>query len=105
MREGWKCPACSRINSPDLDWCPCSGGSAGVTAPATPIYPGTSGGTTTIMQPLTSTTWQGGGGGGGAPGVTVTYHVTGSVVTEQELARQIRKSAMARDLRNTGRAA
>jgi hypothetical protein len=39
------------------------------------------------------------------PGVTVTYHVAGSVVTDQQLARQIRKSAMARDLRNAGRAA
>ena len=99
MREGWKCPACQRINSPDLDSCPCSGGSAGVMAPATPVYPGTSGGTWTT----------GGGGGGGAggttPGITVTYHVAGSVVTEQELARQIRKSALARTLRNTGRAA
>jgi len=100
MREGWRCPACSRINSPDLDWCPCSGGSAGVMAPATPVYPGTSGGTTTFTSG-----GAGGSGGGGVPGITVTYHVAGSVVTEQELARQIRKSALARTLRNTGRAA
>ena len=62
--------------------------------PTTTIWPGpgTSGGTTTFTPPA-------------MPGVTVTYHVAGSVVADQQLARQIRKSAMARDLRNAGRAA
>ena len=71
MREGWKCPACHRINSPDLDACPCSGGSTGVLARATPIYPGTSGGTMTIT-PGGSLSIVTGTGGTAWQGVTFT---------------------------------
>ena len=37
MREGWKCPACQRINSPDHNSCPCSEGGASV--PSVPLKP------------------------------------------------------------------
>ena len=61
MREGWRCPACKRINSPDLDGCPCSEGGAGV-ATVTPIAP---------IAPTTLTaTWE------PPPGTSIT--VTGS---------------------------
>ena len=53
MREGWKCPACKRINSPDLDNCPCSGGGASVRV--TTVYPGTGGGSATIDVPVSTT--------------------------------------------------
>lgn len=69
MREGWKCPACQRINSPDLDACPCSGGSAGVTAPlpASSPFPGGGtiapcpfpGSTITVTGGVTGTAWEG----------------------------------------------
>jgi hypothetical protein len=61
MREGWKCPACKRINSPDLSGCPCSEGGASVTAdPLRPV--GGSGGTFERAAPTTIYTWPSGGG-------------------------------------------
>ena len=69
MREGWKCPACHRINSPDLDSCPCSEGGASV--PAVPLKPVPPPGTITITAPdlpgvvlygtgtTTGTAWEG----------------------------------------------
>ena len=56
MREGWRCPSCSRILAPHMDFCDC-GGSAGVTTVVPPITPSLIPGTTVT----TGTTWPTGG--------------------------------------------
>jgi hypothetical protein len=75
MREGWKCPACSRINSPDVTVCPCSeGGAAAVPAvPLAPVPGGNVGITAPWQQTYTAgTTW---------PAGTMTTTWRGSTIT------------------------
>jgi hypothetical protein len=66
MREGWKCPACSRILSPDVQVCPCSEGGASV--PASPVRPAPAPGTGAVyytgptgggVVSTTGTAWEG----------------------------------------------
>ena len=43
MREGWKCPACSRILSPDVQSCLFCGGSGSMAARVRPLGDGGAG--------------------------------------------------------------
>jgi hypothetical protein len=75
MREGWKCPSCSRINSPDITVCPCSDGGAAIPAvPLAPVPGGNAGITPPWRQTNAGTVWP-------LPVTVSTTWPTGSTVT------------------------
>ena len=80
MRQPWKCPDCSAWIAPHVSEHRCDPPQAGVTA--VPSVPGPAGSTGTSISAAT------------LPGTVVTYNVTGSAVSEQELARTVQNGIL-----------
>lgn len=97
MREGWKCPACHRINAPHIDACPCSEGSAGVPAVPLPASSPFGGGVTVWPTAIPGTTVTVTGGAATLPagtGIVVNYSQVSEHVAAPDVMREIRKQMM-----------